>query len=75
MEENRNSAERSREGKHSHRGNLLIFLGMILIFGALGLTVYNILDGKRAEKAAEQICDKIVSIENRKVVMKRENTS
>ena len=46
MEENRNSAERSREGKHSHRGNLLIFLGMILIFGALGLTVYNILDGK-----------------------------
>ena len=55
MEENRNSAERSREGKHSHRGNLLIFLGMILIFGALGLTVYNILDGKRAEKAAEQI--------------------
>ena len=27
------------------------------------------------KKAAEQICDKIVSIENRKVVMKRENTS
>ena len=60
MEENRNSAESSNAGKRSHRGSVLIFLGLIMILGALGLTAYNIWDAKRAEEAANQISDVLI---------------
>ena len=60
MEENRNSAENSNAGKRSHRGSVLIFLGLIMILGALGLTAYNIWDAKRAEEAANQISDVLI---------------
>lgn len=60
MEENRNSAENSNAGKRSHSGSVLIFLGLIMILGALGLTAYNIWDAKRAEEAANQISDVLI---------------
>ena len=60
MEENRNNAESSNAGKRSHRGSVLIFLGLIMILGALGLTAYNIWDAKRAEEAANQISDVLI---------------
>ena len=60
MEENRNNAESSNAGKRGHRGSVLIFLGLIMILGALGLTAYNIWDAKRAEEAANQISDVLI---------------
>lgn len=60
MEEIRSSAENSNAGKRSHSGSVLIFLGLIMILGALGLTAYNIWDAKRAEEAANQISDELI---------------
>ena len=60
MEENNNRTARKNAGKRSHRGNFLIFLGLIMIIGALGLTAYNIWDGNRAEQAANQISDALI---------------
>ena len=39
--------------------NILIFLGIILVLGAGGLTAYNIWDGIRAAKASSEIVEKL----------------
>ena len=39
--------------------NILIFLGIILVLGAGGLTAYNIWDGIRAAKASREIVEKL----------------
>ena len=41
-------------------GNILIALGCLLIAAALGLAAYNIWDAKRAEKASNEIAQKLV---------------
>ena len=55
MEANNSRDVQEKAGKRRHRGTFLIILGLIMIIGALGLTAYNIWDGKRAEKAANEI--------------------
>ena len=55
MEENRSQTAPQEPKKRKHRGTFLIIVGILMIIGALGLTAYNIWDGKRAEKAANEI--------------------
>ena len=42
------------------KGTVLILLGMLMIAAALGLTAYNIWDGKRAEQASGEIAEVLV---------------
>ena len=42
------------------KGTVLILLGMLMIAAALGLTAYNIWDGKRAEQASQEIAEVLV---------------
>ena len=37
------------------KGNLCIFLGMLLIFAALGLSVYNVMDETRANSVSVEV--------------------
>ncbi len=48
----------ARKQKHT-RGNLWIFLGLLFILGAFGLTAYNIWDGYRADRAAQAVVTKL----------------
>ena len=55
MKENTTHTANDNAAKNRHRGNFLIFLGLVMIIGALGLTAYNIWDSNRAEQAANEI--------------------
>ena len=46
--------------RKNNKGNFLIFLGILMILGALGLTGYNLWDANRAREAAEQITDQLI---------------
>ena len=46
--------------RKNSKGNILIFLGILMILGALGLTGYNLWDANRAREAAEQITDQLI---------------
>ena len=46
--------------RKNSKGNVLIFLGILMILGALGLTGYNLWDANRAREAAEQITDQLI---------------
>ena len=61
MEENTTNTANDNAAKNRHRGNFLIFLGLVMIIGALGLTAYNIWDSNRAEQAANQITEVLIS--------------
>lgn len=43
------------------RGTVLMFIGLLMIIAALGLTLYNIWDGNRAGKASQEIAEKLVA--------------
>lgn len=43
-------------------GNLIIILGLLCALGAGGLTLYNYLDGVRAEKAAADVMEKLADV-------------
>ena len=52
-----------KKGKNKKKkGGFLIFLGILLVGGALGLTFYNIWDGNRAAKASAEILEKLDEI-------------
>ena len=57
MRSNREEREkRIRKAIRKRRsGNVFIILGLLLISGALGIVIYNVWDGKRAEKASAEI--------------------
>ena len=44
-----------REKKRRRKGTLFIVLGLLLISGAVGLTLYNVWDAWRAGKESETI--------------------
>lgn len=46
--------------RKNSKGNFLIFLGILMILGAIGLTGYNLWDANRAREAAEQITDQLI---------------
>lgn len=59
------------------KGLLLIYLGLLLIVGALFLTAYNFYDDYRAEKDAKQVADqleKILPDEDREPVGEQKET-
>ena len=43
------------------KGNFLIILGVLLIAAAAGLAGYNLMDARRAQKAAEEITGQLIS--------------
>ena len=43
--------EEPKRGRRRRRGTVLIVLGLLLLAGAAGLTIYNILDGQRAARS------------------------
>ena len=47
--------------RKNSKGNLLIILGILLLAAAAGLAGYNLLDARRAQKAAEEITDQLIS--------------
>lgn len=47
--------------KHNGKANALICLGLLLIFGALGLTGYNLIEERHAGKCAETVMDSIAA--------------
>lgn len=46
--------------RKNSKGNILIFLGILMILGAVGLAGYNFWDANRAREAAEQITDQLI---------------
>jgi len=48
-----------KSSRRRRAGKLCLILGLILVFAAAGLTLYNILDGARAEKESAQIAKKL----------------
>ena len=46
--------------RKNSKGNFLIFLGILMILGAIGLAGYNFWDANRAHEAAEQIKDQLI---------------
>ena len=46
--------------RKNSKGNILIFLGILMILGAVGLAGYNLWDANRAREAAEQITDQLI---------------
>ena len=44
-----------KQKKKKRKGRFLIFLGMLLFCGALGLIIYNLWDSIRAKKASDEI--------------------
>lgn len=51
---------RQKSASRNTFGNVLIVLGCLLIAAALGLAAYNIWDAERAEKASNEIAQKLV---------------
>ena len=46
--------------RKNSKGNILIFLGILMILGAVGLAGYNFWDANRAREAAEQSTDQLI---------------
>ena len=51
--------EEPKRGRRRRRGTVLIVLGLLLLAGAAGLTIYNILDGQRAAEESAEIVEQL----------------
>ena len=55
----RKNNKKKNSKKRGNRGRALIWLGLLLTFGAIGLTAYNLWDDQRAGEEAEEALTKL----------------